>query len=83
LKGTPVCVREIEKLTAKYVKAALPEKTGISPHKLRSSFAMEFYGETGDILTLQERMGHESLNTTNIYAKASKENIRSSRNWRS
>lgn len=82
LKGDAVSVREIEKLVPKYVAAALPGKTGISPHKLRSSFAMEFYGETRDILTLQERMGHESLNTTNIYAKASKENVINTRNWR-
>lgn len=82
LKGDAVSVREIEKLVPKYVQAALPGKVGISPHKLRSSFAMEFYGETRDILTLQERMGHESLNTTNIYAKAAKENAKATRNWR-
>ncbi len=83
LQNTPISIREVQEMVPKYVQIALPEKMQkISPHKLRSSFAMGFYSATHDILTLQERMGHESLTTTNIYAKAAKENIRNSRNWR-
>ena len=82
LKGERLGVREIEKIVPKYVKAALPGKIGISPHKLRSSFAMGYYAVTKDILTLQDKLGHTSLNTTNIYAKASKEQIIKTRNWR-
>lgn len=82
LKGERLGVREIEKIVPKYVKAALPGKLNISPHKLRSSFAMGYYAVTKDILTLQEKLGHTSLNTTNIYAKASKEQIQKTRNWR-
>lgn len=83
LQNTALSVREVQSLVPKYVKAALPEKMqNISPHKLRSSFAMGFYAATHDILALQERMGHESLTTTNIYVKAAKEHIRDSRNWR-
>ena len=83
LQNEAISVREVQSLVEKYVRAALPEKMQkISPHKLRSSFAMSFYRVTKDILTLQERMGHESLTTTNIYVKALKENIKNSRNWR-
>jgi len=54
------------------MRANLPAKANIiSVHKLRSSFAMTFYKMTnGDILALQQRLGHKSITTTNIYAKA-------------
>ena len=84
LEGNRLSVREIQSMLKKYVSAALPEKThSISPHKLRSSFAMEFYRSSDkDILTLQKRMGHKSILTTNIYAKAAEAEVKDSRNWR-
>lgn len=89
LKGERLSVREIQEMVKKYVTAALPDKASqISPHKLRSSFAMEFYMnapiEIGgkDILTLQKRMGHKSIVATNIYAKAADAEVKNSRNWR-
>lgn len=81
--GSRITVREIQKLVPKYVSAALPQKTDhISPHKLRSSFAMSFYASERDILALQVRMNHKSLNTTNIYAKAYQNVSEETRNWR-
>lgn len=59
----------------KYVKAALG-RSDISVHKLRSSFAMEFYKSEKNLLVLQERMGHKSMAATNIYAKASDKKVR-------
>ena len=50
----------------KYVNASL-KRNDISVHKLRSSFAMEFYKHEKNILVLQERMGHKSLTATNVY----------------
>jgi len=84
-RGERIAIRTIQAMLEKYVSASLPEKREqISPHKLRSSFAMEFYKGTRDILLLQQRMGHASIVATNIYAKASeKELIERSRNWRS
>ena len=84
LEGNRLSVREIQNMVKKYVAAALPDKMhSISPHKLRSSFAMEFYRASDkDILTLQKRMGHKSILTTNIYAKAADAEIKESRNWR-
>ncbi len=78
-----ISVRTVQYMVEKYVKAALPGKEGISPHKLRSSFAMEFYKYNKDILMLQQRMGHKSIVATNIYAKAAdNELIKETRNWR-
>ena len=83
LKGDRLAIRQIQEIVPKYVDAALPEKAGtISPHKLRSSFAMEYYRAERDILALQQRMGHASLNTTNIYAKAFESVANRTRNWR-
>ncbi len=84
LEGARLSVREIQAMVKKYVNAALPDKGySISPHKLRSSFAMEFYRNSDkDILTLQKRMGHKSILATNIYAKAVEAEERETRNWR-
>ena len=83
LQGRRLAIRQIQEIVPKYIDAALPEKSGtISPHKLRSSFAMEFYRVERDILALQQRMGHTSLTTTNIYAKAFESVSNKTRNWR-
>ena len=82
-EGTRLSVRGIQDMVKKYVKAALG-RSDISVHKLRSSFAMEFYKSEKNLLVLQERMGHKSMATTNIYAKASdkEEAVIASQNWR-
>ena len=87
-KGTRLTVRQYENIVPKYVNAALPERYGtINCHKLRSSFAMEFYMRDPkygghDILALQNRMNHKRLETTNIYAKAANYVSKETRNWR-
>lgn len=81
-QGSRISVRGIELMLDKYVAAALPGRNDITVHKLRSSFAMSFYSSEKDILALQERMNHKSLNTTNIYAKAAENVSKKTRNWR-
>jgi site-specific recombinase XerD len=83
LEGTRLSIREIQQMLKKYVKASL-NRSDISVHKLRSSFAMEFYKHEKNILVLQQRMGHKSMAATNIYARASdrEEAVKESRNWR-
>ncbi|MBP3197147.1 MAG: tyrosine-type recombinase/integrase [Butyrivibrio sp.] len=82
-EGNRLTVRGIQDMVKKYVKAALG-RSDISVHKLRSSFAMEFYKSEKNLLVLQERMGHKSMAATNIYAKASdkEEAVIASQNWR-
>jgi site-specific recombinase XerD len=79
--GKRLGVRAVEMLVKKYVTACLPEKARIiSPHKLRSSFAMSFYAASDkDILLLKKKMNHKSIQTTNIYAKASDSAMKDSR----
>lgn len=79
--GSRLGVRAVEILVKKYVAVCLPEKAKIiSPHKLRSSFAMSFYAASdNDILLLKKKMNHKSIQTTNIYAKASDTAMKESR----
>ena len=81
--GNRLSIRAIQDMVKKYVKASL-SRSDISVHKLRSSFAMEFYKHKHDILVLQDRMGHKSIAATNIYAKASdkEQAVIESSNWR-
>lgn len=78
-KGNRLSVRAIQVLVTKYVSAALPQKRHISPHKMRSSFAMTYYEETKDILALQRKLAHSSIQTTTIYAKASDKKMQETR----
>ncbi|WP_026525098.1 tyrosine-type recombinase/integrase [Butyrivibrio sp. MB2005] len=84
LSGERIGVRAVERLVKKYVRAALPDSSNvdkITPHKLRSSFAMSFYEATDhDILKLQKKLNHKSLNTTNIYAESAKTDMKETRN---
>lgn len=84
LQHEAIGVRAIENMVKKYTKAALPQKYSvISPHKLRSSFAMSFYRESGyNLSLLQKRMSHKNISTTNIYNKATQKEVEESRNWR-
>ena len=82
ISGKRLGVRAVETLVKKYVKACLPDKEKImSPHKLRSSFAMSFYAASkNDILLLQKKLHHKSISTTNVYAHASDKESEASRN---
>ncbi|MFT4144406.1 MAG: tyrosine-type recombinase/integrase [Mobilitalea sp.] len=74
-------IRSIEVLVKKYTQSSLPGKGSLSPHKMRSSFAMSFYEMSGnDVLALQQKLGHHSLAATNIYAKANDNTMKETRN---
>lgn len=40
-----------------------------NPHSMRHGFSVEFYREEGDLLALQEQLGHSSLTVTGVYLR--------------
>jgi site-specific recombinase XerD len=48
----------------------------ISPHAFRHAFALGLYGKTGDVLVVQAALGHRSIASTAVYARASGERVR-------
>ncbi len=82
ISGERLGVRAVETLVKKYVKVCLPDKEKlISPHKLRSSFAMSFYAASdNNILLLKKKLHHKSISTTTIYSEASNKDSELARN---
>jgi integrase len=73
LKGERLGIRATQNLVKKYAIASLGNSKGrtITPHKLRSSFAMSFYEASDrDIQLLKEKLHHKSLVTTTVYARS-------------
>ena len=74
-KGKKITTRGVQKLIDNIVKKASLKKS-VSPHMLRHSFATHLLNEGCDILTVKEILGHESLESTQIYTHVSNERLR-------
>lgn len=64
LQRRRITQRAVQLLVKKYAAIAAPLKPKISPHKLRSTFATNLYGATGDIYLVADVLGHASVETT-------------------
>lgn len=79
--GTRVTNKGVQDIVKKYLKKAGLAGKGLSTHKLRHTAAttMFRYGHV-DVRTLQQLLGHESLNTTQIYTAVDNEQLQSAVN---
>ena len=68
-------IHEIEYMVKEIVKN-LALKTHVPPHPLRHTFATHLLNNGADIKTVQELLGHSSLNTTGIYTHVSNARIK-------
>ena len=69
--------KTVQWMVQKYLKMAGLGAKGLSVHKLRHTAATLMYQYGGvDTRTLQEILGHEQLNTTQIYTHVSNEQVR-------
>ena len=59
--GNPISPRTVQFIFRKYAPA------GITPHKLRHSYASELYSRSRNLKVVQENLGHSSIKTTEIY----------------
>lgn len=65
----------VHKLVKKHLSAAGLDTTQYSSHKLRHTAATLMLQNGVDVRTLQEVLGHDHLNTTQIYTHISNENL--------
>lgn len=73
--GNKMSRQSIEYMINKIVKNS-NLKHKISPHTLRHTFATHLLDNGADIRSVQEMLGHENLNTTEIYTHVSNERLR-------
>lgn len=48
----------------------------VSPHALRHTFATRIYECTGDLMVVQQLLGHHSISSTMVYARAGEQRLR-------
>ncbi len=65
----------IQFLVKKHLKALGLYENEKSVHALRHSYAVEFYRQERDLRALQKQLGHSSIQTTQIYADVTAEDI--------
>lgn len=70
-RGTRISNRRVQQIVENALKACGLENKGLSVHKLRHTAATLMYQNGVDVRVLKDVLGHENLNTTQIYTHVS------------
>ena len=71
----PWTSQAMQQLVKKYLKALGLYESEKSVHALRHSYAVELYRQDKDLRALQKQLGHASVQTTQIYADVTNDDI--------
>ncbi len=71
----PWTSQAVQFLVKKYLKQLGLYENGKSVHALRHSYAVQLYRQNKDLRAVQKQLGHASIQTTQIYADVTKEDI--------
>ncbi len=71
----PWTAQAIQQLVKKHLKALGLYESEKSVHALRHSYAVEFYRQKRDLKALQKQLGHSTIQTTQIYADVTADDI--------
>ena len=75
-RDEPLPVRSIQNTISGLVRRAGLKRAGISAHSLRHTFALAWLRQhPGKLVELAQLLGHESLDTTAVYTRASTEDL--------
>ena len=75
-RQTPLSVRAIQNAIAELARRAKIPRIPVSAHTLRHSFAVNFLtSNPGKLIELADLLGHESLDTTALYARPSHDDL--------
>ncbi len=75
-RGTRISGRMVEKIVEKHARAAGVWRPGLSPHKLRHTFATMLHHNDVDLVEIQALLGHASISTTQIYTHVDRRRLR-------
>ena len=74
-RNTRISNRRVQQIVEECLKSSGLDNRGLSVHKLRHTAATLMYQNGVDVRVLKEVLGHENLNTTQIYTHISNEQL--------
>ncbi len=79
-RNTRISNRRVQQIVEECLKSSGLDNRGLSVHKLRHTAATLMYQNGVDVRVLKEVLGHENLNTTQIYTHISNEQMENAMN---